>query len=64
MKSYIKPYKPLFNFPLKYCRVYSKHVYNLKMNIIDDTMNNNIDNDINIIKNLIEKFRNLNICTI
>ena len=53
MKSYIKPYKPLFNFPLKYCRVYSKYTYNLNINITNNTIDYNINDDIRIITDLI-----------
>ena len=52
MKSYIKPYIPLYNFPLKYCCVYSKYVYNIN-NKISNNISNNINDDINIINTLI-----------
>jgi hypothetical protein len=48
MKLYIKPYKPIYKFPLVYCRVYSKYLYNIENNI-----ENNIEKDINIITDLI-----------
>ena len=48
MKLYIKPYKPIYKFPLIYCRVYSKYLYNIENNI-----ENNIETDINIITDLI-----------
>ena len=53
MKSYIKPYIPSSNFPLKYCRVYIKYSYN--MNNINSIKNININNDINLINNLINE---------
>lgn len=61
MNSYIKPYKPIYKFPLIYCRVYSKYLYNIDNNI-DNDINNNIDNDINIITDLIndDKLPNTN----
>ncbi len=57
MKLYIKPYKPIYKFPLIYCRVYSKYLYN-----IDNNIDNNIDTDINIITDLInnDKIPNTN----
>lgn len=51
MGSYIKPYIPSSNFPLKYCRVYSKYSYN--MNNINNIKNININDDVNLINNLI-----------
>ena len=52
MKSYIKPYKPIYKFPLIYCRVYSKYLYNIENNI-NDNINDNIDSDVNMINDLI-----------
>lgn len=59
MSSYVKPYIPLYNFPLKYCRVYSKYLYNINNNISND-VNNDINNDINITNNLIDNNKKIN----